>query len=109
MGADVYNYYQQNHCAEDSNGYESDSDNEEDNGPYWKVSLHANQQQPAYANNYHEDEEEDYYAEPAYEVYPAERSSTQIAQAHEKASQIPEKAPPDRSLKEYSCHLARYI
>jgi hypothetical protein len=40
LGNEVQNYYQQVQYQEDSDeGYES----EEDGGPYWKLSLQANQ------------------------------------------------------------------
>ena len=60
-------------------------------------TLHTNHCQRAFQEdykNYSEEEEEEYYAEPAYEVYLAEQSSTRIAEAHKKASCLPAKAPP---------------
>jgi hypothetical protein len=98
LGADVHNYYQQDQDDdEDSDGYESDSDD----GPYWRVALNTQRRHKAYVGEEYEDEyekededEEDYYEDPAYEVYPAERSSTRIAEARERASRMPGKAPP---------------
>jgi hypothetical protein len=94
----VHNYYQQDQDDdEDSDGYESDSDD----GPYWRVALNTQRRHKAYVGEEYEDEyekededEEDYYEDPAYEVYPAERSSTRIAEARERASRMPGKAPP---------------
>jgi len=101
LEADVQNYYQQVHYDdEDSDGYESDLDD----GPYWQVALNTCPRYKAYQNEEYEydyeddEEEEDYYAEPAYEVYPAERSSTRIAAAREKASQMPGKVPPKQKF-----------
>jgi hypothetical protein len=98
LGADVHNYYQQDQDDdEDSDGYDSDSDD----GPYWRVALNTQRRHKAYVGEEYEDEyekededEEDYYEDPAYEVYPAERSSTRIAEARERASRMPGKAPP---------------
>jgi hypothetical protein len=98
LGADVHNYYQQDQDDdEDSDGYESDSDD----GPYWRVALNTQRRHKAYVGEEYEEEyekeeedEEDYYEDPAYEVYPAERSSTRIAEARERASRMPGKAPP---------------
>jgi len=92
LGNEVQNYYQQVQYQEDSDeGYES----EEDGGPYWKLSLQANQDYGNYEEEEYElDEEGGNYAEPVYPVYPVERSSTRIAEAREKASRMPGKTPP---------------
>ena len=67
----------------------------EDDGPYWKVTLQTAQDN----RNYGEEEYDDYgeygyYADPAYQTYPAERTSTHIGEARDKASRIPTRPPP---------------
>jgi len=93
LGTAVWNYYQQNQDSEDSDGYESDSDD----GPYWRVALQTNKGKGVYPEEEYEYEDEDeYYAEPAYEAYPVQRTSTRIANARERASQMPGRVPPPR-------------
>lgn len=101
LGADVHDYYHQDQYEdEDSDGYETDSDD----GPYWQVSLNTQPRHRANVNEEYKDEdeeeeeEEDYYAEPAYEIYPVEQFSTQIAEAREKASRMPGKIPPQQKF-----------
>jgi hypothetical protein len=89
LDSEIQNYYQQAHYDEDS-----DDESEEDDGPYWKVSLKATQDSPGYE----EEEDEDIYADPTYQVYPAERSSTRIAEARNKASKVPAKGPPKQKF-----------
>ena len=69
LGTAVQNYYQQNQDSEDSDGYESDSDD----GPYWHVALQTNRGKEVYPEEEYEYEDENgYYAEPAYEAYPVQ-------------------------------------
>jgi hypothetical protein len=83
---EIQNYYQQAQYDGDSEE-ESEDDNE---GPYWKVSLQTTQHSQEYED---EEEEEDFYADPAYQVYPTEHSSTRISEAQNKASKVPIKGP----------------
>ena len=85
LDSEIQNYYQQTQ-------YDADSDDEsedDDDGPYWKVSLQATQ----HSQGHEEEDDDDFYADPAYQVYPAERSSTRIAEARNKASKLPAKGP----------------
>ena len=46
----------------------------------------------------HNEEDDGYYMDPTYYSYPAERSSTRIAEAREKTSRIPSKTPPKQKF-----------
>jgi len=89
---EVQNYYQQvNYQEESDEGYESD----EDEGPYWKTALHTSQGNRTYEEEQYEDEDDyGYYVDPTYQSYPAERSSTRIAEACENSSRLPIKPQP---------------
>ncbi len=87
---EVQNYYHQVQYDSDDE-YES----EEEEGPYWKIALQTTQDYGSYEEEEYENEGEyGYYVDPTYQAYPAERSSTRIAEAREKASRMPIKASP---------------
>ncbi len=89
---DVQNFYHQAQQYQDS---EVEYETDDDDGPYWKVAMQTAQDN----RNYGEEEYEDYgeygyYADPDYQTYPAERTSTRIAEARDRASRIPTRPPP---------------
>jgi len=95
LNNDIQNYYQQVDYDEDSDDeYELD----EDEGPYWKIALQTAQDNRIYEDDEYENEEDGYYIDPSYYAYPAERSSTRIAEAREKASRLPSRTPPKQKF-----------
>ena len=88
---EVQNYYQEVHYQEETDDeYESD----EDEGPYWRTALHTAKQGKTYEEEEYEYSDDEDCDDIYYHAYPAERTSTRIAEAREKSSKLPSKPQP---------------
>ncbi|KDR82300.1 hypothetical protein GALMADRAFT_133944 [Galerina marginata CBS 339.88] len=84
---------QQYYASQLNNETETDSDDSDDEGPYWKYALHAEKQRRYYqpSSDYYDSESED---ENNAVAYPVTRSMTKrTAEARERANKLPSKPP----------------
>ncbi|KDR82249.1 hypothetical protein GALMADRAFT_207530 [Galerina marginata CBS 339.88] len=84
---------QQYYASQLNNETETDSDDSDDEGPYWKYALHAEKQQRYYqpSSDYYDSESED---ENNAVAYPVTRSmAKRTAEARERANKLPSKPP----------------